>query len=90
MRAYQYTAIITKNTVMQGKVEFRDMRSGVGEIRLPLDSWCVLGYVLGEAPTNAEINAIKELKQNYPEECGYIVPETCRVEALQETIIEVV
>lgn len=90
MRAYQYTAIIAKNMVIQGKMTFSDNRSGVGKIHIPLDSRLVLGYILGETPTNAEVNAIKRLKQQYPEEQGYIVPTTCRVEAVPEIVIEVV
>jgi len=90
VRVYEYRAIVAKRVILRGTVSYTDNRSGIGFISMPLDSRCITGFVLGETEMLAQVAAIKELKQRYPEECGYVVPETCHVEECPETIVEVV
>lgn len=86
MRLYKYTAIITKNTVLQGKTTFTDNRNRPSDcmIHLPLDSECKTGHVLGESPALAQRNVIAEIMRLYPAERGYGGHDNVRVEVVEE------
>ncbi len=84
MNVYKYTAIITKDRVVHGKTTYTTKRHFEP---VALDSVVVVGHVLGESLTMAEVNATKELKKRYPEELGYDCHERVRVEQCEETVV---
>jgi hypothetical protein len=84
MGLYKYTAIITKNMVLQGEVTFTDRRSSAVTMCLPLNSECKTGHVLGESPDQATCHAITELTRFYPVERGYDGHDSVSLESVEE------
>lgn len=85
MRVFRYVAIITKNTVVQGKTSFTTKR---GCNAIALDSRAIMGHLLGETPQQGRDKAVERLKQDYPEELGYGNHHAIRVEEVPEIVIE--
>jgi hypothetical protein len=71
MNLYEYTAIIAKNSVIQGNVTFTDRRSTSAVFEIPLRSTCIADYVLAESPEHAKELAIADIKKRYPHEQGF-------------------
>ena len=71
MKLYEYTAIIAKNSVIQGNVTYTDRGAISAVFEIPLRSTCIVDYALGETPDQAKDHAIQTIKQRYPHERGF-------------------